>query len=259
MTDAPPPEDALLESVVLSPADAVVFDFDGTLADLGLVPDSIHLSAEDHAALEALARSLGGAVAVLSGRDIRDLAKRTPAGLWRIGGHGLDMLGPEEVPPPMSEAPPEAVVAPLRAAAQAHEGVALELKGPIAGLHFRAARAAAEACLAAAFKAGEVTGYVVQEGKMVVEVKPARANKGAAVHRLAERAPFAGRRMIVLGDDVTDEDAMRAALTLPGPEGMRGLAVKVGEGESVAAIRAEGPAAVRAWLHREAARLRADA
>jgi trehalose 6-phosphate phosphatase len=52
----------------------------------------------------------------------------------------------------------------------------------------------------------------------------------------------------MLGDDATDEDAMVTALDLGG------LAVKIGPGDSVAPLRAPDPAAVRAWIAREAER-----
>ena len=53
----------------------------------------------------------------------------------------------------------------------------------------------------------------------------------------------------MLGDDTTDEDAIAAALALGG------TAVKIGPGPSAAPLRAPDPAAVRAWLAREAARV----
>ena len=81
---------------------------------------------------------------------------------------------------------------------------------------------------------------------MVVEVKPASAHKGTALRALMTRAPFAGRRPVMLGDDTTDEDAIAAALALGG------VAVKVGAGPSAAPLRAPDPAAVRAWIAREA-------
>ncbi len=84
---------------------------------------------------------------------------------------------------------------------------------------------------------------------MVVEVKPFSAHKGLTLEKLCTRAPFAGRRPVMFGDDTTDEDAILAALRLGG------MAVKVGEGESAAPVRAENPAVLRAWLAREAARI----
>jgi trehalose 6-phosphate phosphatase len=139
------------------------------------------------------------------------------------------------------------VLAPLRALA-ALPGMRLELKGPVAALHYRAApEREAEAVAAAVVAAGSAPGLVHQRGKMVVEVKPADAHKGRALRRLADRPPFAGRRPVMLGDDTTDEDAIAAA------QDLGGCGVKIGPGPTAARLRAPDPAAVRAWLAREAA------
>jgi trehalose 6-phosphate phosphatase len=125
--------------------------------------------------------------------------------------------------------------------------VRLELKGPVAALHFRAAPEAEAACLAAAEAAAAAApGHVTQAGKMVVEVKPAHAHKGRTLRRLTALAPFAGRRPVMLGDDTTDEDAFDAA------QALGGLGVKIGPGPTAARLRAPDPAAVHAWLLREA-------
>lgn len=235
-----------LEGLRLGPGDALFLDFDGTLAEIGPDPGAIRLPDGTHEALGGLAHRLGGALALISGRDLRDLVSRTPQGVWRLGGHGIEVL-PPGLPPPAPPPPPdEAMLMPLRAAA-GHPRVRLEIKGPVAALHFRAAPEAEAACLAAAKEASDlVVGHVVQAGKMVVEVKPAEAHKGAALRRVMAMRPFVGRRPVMLGDDTTDEDAMAAALELGG------VAVKVGAGTSVARLRARHPAAVRAWVAREA-------
>jgi trehalose 6-phosphate phosphatase len=239
---------AALDGLALGPGDALFLDFDGTLAEIGPDPDAIALPEETAADLGRLAARLGGALALLSGRDLRDLARRTPASVWRAGGHGLETVAPGE---PLPEAPPplpDVVLAPLRVVARC-PGLRLELKGPVAALHYRAAPEAEAACLAAAdAAAGAAPGLVRQAGKMVVEVKPERAHKGSAVRTLMRGPPFAGRRPVMLGDDTTDEDAIAAAIALGG------VGVKVGEGPSAAGLRARDPAAVRAWLAREAAR-----
>lgn len=238
-----------LEALRVEPGDALFLDFDGTLAEIGPDPDAIFLTPETAAALARLSARLGGAVALLSGRDVRDLARRTCDAVWRAGGHGLETIGPGEAPPRSPPPPDEAVLAPLRAVEAAHRGVRVELKGPVAAVHYRAAPEAEAACLDAARRAAEAApDHVFQPGKMVVEVKPARAHKGTALRTLMERAPFRGRRVLMLGDDTTDEDAMEAA------EELGGVGVKIGEGPTVASLRAPDPVAVRAWLEREAAR-----
>ncbi len=237
-----------LAGLVLTADDALFLDFDGTLAELGPDPDAIALPPESAADLGRLAARLGGAVVLLSGRDLRDLARRTPATVWRAGGHGLETVAPGEPLPAPPPPPAEAVLAPLRAVART-PGVKLELKGPVAALHWRAAPEAGDACVAAAEAAAALApGLVAQAGKMVVEVKPAAAHKGTALRRLMAAPPFAGRRPVMLGDDTTDEDAIAAAVALGG------VGVKIGEGASAAPLRAADPAAVRAWLSREAGR-----
>ncbi|MEM1384004.1 MAG: trehalose-phosphatase [Pseudomonadota bacterium] len=236
-----------LDGLRLQATDAVFLDFDGTLVELGPDPDTVWLPEDLSPALSTLSQALGGAVAVISGRDIRDLAQRVPGFLWRAGGHGLEIVPPGEEPGPEPPPPPTAVLTPLRRALD-HPGVRLELKGPVAALHFRAAPAAEAACLSAA-EAAAVDGYRVLPGKCVVEVKPAGADKGRALARMVEHLPFAGRRPVILGDDTTDEDAMEVAQSLGG------IGVKVGEGNSVAHRRAPDPVAVRNWLAHEATRL----
>ena len=233
----------------LDRGDALFVDFDGTLAELGPDPDAIKLHADAASALSTLAERLNGAVAILSGRDLRDLAGRTPDRLWRAGGHGLEILPPGRPPADPPGPPRDEILQILRDAAR-HPGVRLELKGPVAALHFRAAPEAEARCLAAARAAADTAhDLVMQAGKMVVEVKPSSAHKGLTLEKLCKRQPFAGRRPVMFGDDTTDEDAILAALRLGG------MAVKVGEGESAAPVRAECPAALRAWLAREAARI----
>ena len=237
-----------LEALWLGGGDALFLDFDGTLAEIGPDPDAIRLPRATHEDLGALAGRLGGALAILSGRDLRDLARRTPGGVWRLGGHGIEVLPPGAEPPPSAARPPDALLGALTDVAR-RPGVRLELKGPMVALHYRAAPEEGPACLAAAGAAVQaVQGYVMQAGKMVVEVKPAAAHKGAALRRLMAAPPFAGRRAVMLGDDVTDEDAMSEAVALGG------MAIKLGPGETVAAHRAPDPQAVRAWLSREAGR-----
>jgi trehalose 6-phosphate phosphatase len=55
---------------------------------------------------------------------------------------------------------------------------------------------------------------------MTWEMRPLGADKGTAVTRLMGRAPFVGRVPVFIGDDVTDEDGMRAARAMGGV-GMR--------------------------------------
>ena len=235
-----------LNSAPVSLRDCAIFlDFDGTLAPLQDDPDTVSLPDGGESLLLALNTKLNGALVLISGRDIRDLSKRTPMELLRAGGHGLEVCEPGETPAlaqtsiePLARQKAEDLVAP-------HPGVRIEDKGPVLAVHFRQ-NPAVEAELLASMTALAATlpDYKAQHGKMVIELKPTRANNGMALASLMQSAPFLGRKPIMVGDDTTDEDAMQTATDLGG------FGIKVGEGETCANYRMKDPEAVWGWLRR---------
>jgi trehalose 6-phosphate phosphatase len=78
---------------------------------------------------------------------------------------------------------------------------------------------------------------------MVVELRPAGADKGDAVRALMKLDPFTGSRPVFLGDDLTDEHAFEAVAA------MGGAGVLVGPQRATAArYRLPSVAAVGDWL-----------
>ena len=78
---------------------------------------------------------------------------------------------------------------------------------------------------------------------MMVELRIAGDDKGGAVRALMSCAAMQGRNPLVLGDDVTDEDAFLAA------RGLGGHAILVGAmRETEADFILPSPAAARDWL-----------
>ena len=65
--------------------------------------------------------------------------------------------------------------------------------------------------------------YELMHGKMVAEFKPVSVNKGIAIAELAAQEPFAGRRPVFIGDDVTDEAGFITVNELGG------LSIRVGK------------------------------
>jgi trehalose 6-phosphate phosphatase len=126
----------------------------------------------------------------------------------------------------------------------AHPGTLLERKAQGFVLHYRRAPASGPALLSAleAMCARRADAFSIMGALMAWEIKPHGADKATAVTALMARAPFLGRVPVYVGDDVTDEDGMRAARALGG----FGWRVPDMFGD---------PAGVRAWLAREAASL----
>lgn len=87
------------------------------------------------------------------------------------------------------------------------------------------------------------TDFRLIAGKMVFEFAPKVHHKGAAISEMMQREPFAGRRAVFVGDDVTDEDGFRTVNALGG------ITIRVGGNRhSEADYALPGVAAVRSWL-----------
>ena len=80
-------------------------------------------------------------------------------------------------------------------------------------------------------------------GNMVSEVKPRHGDKGSAIRAFMGETPFAGRRPVFVGDDVTDEDGFAAVNELDGHT------IRVGEDtETAARYRLSGVEQAIQWL-----------
>jgi trehalose 6-phosphate phosphatase len=78
---------------------------------------------------------------------------------------------------------------------------------------------------------------------MVAELRTPGPDKGEALAAFMAEAPFAGARPIMIGDDLTDEDAFAVAVALGGE------AILIGQPRrSRSRWRLEDPDALLAWL-----------
>ena len=157
----------------LKPDAALFLDFDGTLAPIMDDPEAVVLETGGDEVLLAVAGRLGGALAVVSGRDLADLARRVPDGLWRIGNHGLRLAGPaSEIDTGIAGAPPDLVPA-LSGIIEKYDGVRLEEKGPVLAVHYRQVPdVGPQLLLELERRLADFSDYRLQAGKMVFEAKP---------------------------------------------------------------------------------------
>jgi len=226
---------------------AILLDVDGTLLDFADDPRTVQPDTALLQLLHALHRRLDGALALVSGRTLADLDRLFAAPHWAAAGvHGLqlrhaDGSGREVAVAPAQQARMHDVA---RTLAARFDGVQLEDKHAAVALHCRRAPAQLPALREAAIAAvAQLPGYQLQPGNLVLEFRPAGMDKGYAVLELLQRAPFAGRWPVYLGDDLTDEHAF-ARINAQG-----GLSVRIGTREpSLAASTLPGPAAAEAWL-----------
>ncbi len=229
------------------PDGALFLDFDGTLVEIAAAPDQVVVPVGLIEVLARLAEQRGGALAVVSGRRIGDLDRfLAPLALPAAGLHGLERrradgtIERSAAPRWIGRLAPE-----LDAFARRHPGVRVENKQLSIAVHYRAAPEAAtavrqfvDACAAALEHQA-----TVQLGKMVVEIRPAGRDKGAAIEAFMREAPFHGRTPVFLGDDLTDEHGFEAVNRLGG------VSIRVGAPvESAAAWALPSVEAARAWL-----------
>lgn len=234
----------------LLPAHAwcLFLDVDGTLIGLTDTPLQTHADAALKSLLRRVADTLDGALALVSGRSISYLdalfaplhlpiaglhgvERRTAAG--RVYGTGLDASRLD------------AARLTLGALVAAHPGTLLEDKGRTLAVHFRMApqveavirHAVAE--VAAALE----PAFEVQGGNMMLELKPRGFSKGDAIGDFMREPPFAGRKPVFVGDDLTDLDGFKVVESLGG--------TSIGVGDRVTGqCHLADPAAVHQWLER---------
>jgi trehalose 6-phosphate phosphatase len=202
---------------------ALFLDFDGTLAPVVERPEEAALPGETRDLLLGAARDPRCAIAVVSGRSLRDLIPRVGIeGIHYAGNHGAEIQGPrlerrdalaEEIRREL-----ESVGTRLASDLRDLAGVLVEPKGFSTAVHVRRASRADAARARAAVRAaiGDGSGRLaIREGKEVSEILPrGGSTKGDAVRAILEAVrPEGGCLAIVVGDDETDEDAFAA---LPG-------------------------------------------
>jgi trehalose 6-phosphate phosphatase len=228
---------------------ALFLDVDGTLLEIAARPQAVSVPDDLRARLRALYLASGGAVALVSGRAITALdALFAPLALPSAGLHGFERRGASgdyRRRPPPSAAALAAARAAMTQLAGEHPGLLVEDKQFALALHYRDAPRAEEAAVSAMRELAARLGteLELQRGKMVLELRPVGASKADAVAAFLGEAPFAGRRPIFIGDDLTDEPAFEFV------NRSEGLSVVVGAARPSAA-RAQLPdvTAVRDWL-----------
>lgn len=224
-------------------------DCDGTLVELRDHPGDVEVPAPVVELLQELLTILDGAVAIVSGRGVNDLARLFGIpGLALAGIHGLerrDAAGRMH----RDLAAERALDAARAAVAEfvaARPGLFHEDKGGALAVHFRGDRAQADAVHAFLQDQCERLDhdFHVQPGKDVYELKPSGRDKGRVVREFMAEPPFAGRRPVFVGDDDTDEYAFEAVNRLGG------VSVRVGPpGRATdARYRLESVSDTLAWL-----------
>ena len=237
----------------------VAVDFDGTLAPIVPDPATARVLPAAVTALRELA-PLIGTLAVVTGRPAVTAVEygsldRVP-GIVVLGAYGRQRWhdGQLETPP----APEGLAVARERlpgilADAAAPDGTWIEDKDDALAVHTRRAAdpvAALEQVRAPLLKLAADTDLRAEPGRLVIELRPAGADKGTALTELARQRQRSA--IMFCGDDLGDLPAFAAVRRLRA-EGLPGLAVCSGSAEVTNLAReadlvVDGPEGVAAFL-----------
>jgi trehalose 6-phosphate phosphatase len=222
-------------------------DIDGTLLEIAPTPETVIVPAGLRELLVRLYDLAHGALALISGRSLVQLDRMlAPLKVPMAGVHGFERRGADGTAHHESgSAFPAGARERLTRVVREHPQLLLEDKGPALALHYRLAPDLQRIARHAADEALQLAGrnYVLLDGKMVIELKPAAATKSGAIEAFLREPPFVGRVPIFIGDDRTDE----AGFECVNRHG--GLSIQVGATPIRGATYCLADvAAVRAWL-----------
>lgn len=191
----------------------VLTDVDGTLSPIADRAEDAFVPGKIKEALGSLVER-GVSVAAITGRSL-EVARRMVdvPGVDFAASHGVDvwMDGRSERPSEVVEWSRRAREALAELRSTEGDGVWIEDKSFGLAIHYRQAadgEAARERILAAIAASVPAREFELQEGRMIVELRPRLAmNKGTAAVTMIERHGAQG--VVCLGDDVTDIDMFR--------------------------------------------------
>jgi trehalose 6-phosphate phosphatase len=236
----PPPQSLDLSSI------ALLLDVDGTILDMASTPKGVVVPESLRRSLERLHTKCGGAVAFVSGRLIANIDRLfAPLRLPAIGAHGAEIRLSSNGSTHSRHA--ELIAQECRqqvaAVASADQRIIVENKGASVAIHYRLAPELEKPLRSRIATIVEQAGDLeLLEGKAVIEVKSRRFSKGTAVRELMTNPPFADRKPVFIGDDITDESVFAA---LPAYDG---IGYSVERFMTGACGMFGSPAEVREWL-----------
>jgi trehalose 6-phosphate phosphatase len=223
---------------------AIFLDLDGTLAELVDYPDSVQVDRCMLRLVQALRRKVGGALAVVSGREIVVVDRLLrPLVLPVAGVHGLERRDASGITHSGAATDISSIIFALEKAIGNEVGVVIERKPGAIALHYRLRPDLEARCHEIVHDViGKRPDLRLLHGKMVYEVMQRGSDKGGAIQAFLSESPFLGRRAIFAGDDITDEAGFSAV------NARSGISIKIGGGESVARFRAHDLRQFRIWL-----------
>lgn len=231
---------AALQAVSRTEQLLVALDFDGTLAPIVERAEHARALPASAAAVRELAALPRTRTAFISGRALDSLRTVADPGdeTLLIGSHGAEVYtGPDSPALTLTEDQALALrqaTAVVENVVATHAGTRLEAKPAGVVLHTRTAEddIALAATETARKQLSAIAGVHLKDGKRVLETSVISSDKGQGIELL--RKVTGATAVVFAGDDVTDEDAIKAL-------GPQDLGIRIGQGISEAEHRVDSP------------------
>lgn len=223
----------------------IVTDMDGTISKIAPTPGEAVLSPSMKDVILKLSEKFQ-MVAVVSGRPVEDVKKMIGIeGLLYIGNHGMEYMRNGQV---QVDEETKGYIKPINEAlcrlkkeeSCNAEGVLLEDKGLCFSIHYRLCKdpSAREILLNTLKDMEELKGLQVKEGRKVIEIRPPTGyDKGKILERIIHENNI--KKLLYLGDDVTDSDAFRKLNELKNQGSVDGESLIIISGEIPYEIKEE--------------------
>jgi len=224
---------------VLDENHAIFLDMDGTLIDLAATPDAVIIPPDLHEILHIAQTRAGGALAILSGRKLADIDRLLGAHLPCAAEHGAILREPDGTVTQNVQRPAayDQWLKVLNRYAAQMPGIIIEEKQFSLVVHYRRApEHEAELGQLVERLIGGAEDSQLLLAHCAYEMKPRGGDKGDALAHFMQSPPFTGKIPVFVGDDVTDEPAIREA------------AQRGGAGLHIARDFAGSTQKLRAWL-----------
>lgn len=220
----------------------VVTDFDGTISEIVENPGRARLLIEAAEAIQRLVKRVLR-VAVISGRPDEFLRSQIPlAGVILLGNYGQSGLTQEE------RQRLDRFNQETEDRTRGQRGVWLEAKPTSSSIHFRGRPDAGPHLQSSLAPLAKSLNLELRRGRMVLEVMPARADKGDALNQLMKDLQPDG--VVFAGDDAGDRPAFEQMSSFTVPHLAVGVASPEVSAITFAAcdLLVDGPRAAAAFL-----------